>query len=414
MPPRTLRLLCCSLLTLCFIASICLFGTSAGPVYSGLTAHEWGTFTSVAGPDGQAVEWSPLTGSTDLPSFVEQFQKGGYKLGLRGTVRMETPVLYFYAPAEETVSVQVSFSKGVITEWYPHASRVGPGTALHDGTLYQGQPDGSIAWDSVTLSPSLAADFPQEASSDRYYAARATTSTPLGVHTLTGEQHEKFLFYRGVSVFPVPISATLMPAGAVCAENRGNFTFPSIILFERSGEKVGYRIGGGLPNDPGNPGILPASSKTTGQAASLALDPPELTATVDSLARDLEGILVAQGLYQNEAQAMVQTWRDSWFEEGSRLLYIVPPEFVNAVLPLTIKPAPIQTTRVFVGRLELVTPATASAVENAFAEHDRATLAKYARFLEPILKTMIENAPSSDKAKEFHDDLNLYYNSQFR
>jgi len=57
MPPRTLRLLCCSLLTLCFIASICLFGTSAGPVYSGLTAHEWGTFTSVAGPDGQAVEW---------------------------------------------------------------------------------------------------------------------------------------------------------------------------------------------------------------------------------------------------------------------------------------------------------------------------------------------------------------------
>jgi len=159
---------------------------------------------------------------------------------------------------------------------------------------------------------------------------------------------------------------------------------------------------------------LPASFKTTGLAASLALDPPELTATVDSLARDLEGILVAQGLYQNEAQAMVQTWRDSWFEEGSRLLYIVPPEFVNAVLPLTIKPAPIQTTRVFVGRLELVTPATASAVENAFAKHDRATLAKYARFLEPILKTMIENAPSSDKAKEFHDDLNLYYNSQFR
>jgi hypothetical protein len=111
---------------------------------------------------------------------------------------------------------------------------------------------------------------------------------------------------------------------------------------------------------------------------------------------------------------MVQTWRDSWFEEGSRLLYIVPPEFVNAVLPLTIKPAPIQTTRVFVGRLELVTAATASAVERAFAQRDRATLAKYARFLEPILKTMIENAASSDQAHEFHNDLNLYYNSHFR
>jgi hypothetical protein len=394
MPPRTPRFFYSALLTLSFIASICLLGMSASPVYSGLTAHEWGTFTSVAGPDGQAIQWSPLTGSTDLPSFVEQFQKSGYKLGLRGTVRMETPVLYFYAAAEETVSVKVSFSKGVITEWYPHASSVEPRTALSDGTLYYGkQPDGSITWDSVTLLPSLAADFPQEARSESYYAARNTTSTPLRVQTSAGEQHEKFLFYRGVSVFPVPISAVLTPAGQVRAESRANFTFPSVILFERRGEKVGYRIANALHT-------------------AATLDSPERTATVESLARDLEGILIAQGLYQNEAQAMVQTWRDSWFEEGSRLLYIVPSEFVDAVLPLTIKPAPMQTTRVFVGRLELVTPATASAVENAFAQHDRDTLAKYARFLEPILKTMIASTSDSDKAKEFHDDLNFYFNSR--
>ena len=397
MPPRNLRTPCCALLTFCFVTAICLFGTSAHPVYSGLIAHEWGTFTSVAGPDGQAVQWSPLTGSTDLPGFVEQFQKGGYKLGLRGTVRMETPVLYFYAPSEQTVSVKVGFSKGVITEWYPHASSVEPRTRLYDGTLYYPkQPDGSISWDSVTLSPSLAADFPQEARSDRYYAARATTSTPLRVQTSAGEQHEKFLFYRGVSVFAVPISAVITPAGQVGAENRGNYAFPSVILFERRGEKVGYRIANALQTEA-------------------TLDSPDLTASVDSLTHDLEGILVAQGLYQNEAQAMVQTWRDSWFEEGSRLLYIVPPEFVNTVLPLTIKPAPLQTTRVFVGRLELVTPATASAVENAFAQHDRATLAKYARFLEPILKTMIDTALDSNKAQEFRNDyFNRYYNSQFR
>src|SRR5467141_386909 len=396
MSPRTLRLLCCALLTLCFIASICLLATSAWPVSSGLTAHEWGTFTSVAGADGQAVEWSPLTGSTDLPGFVEQSQKGGYKLGLRGTVRMETPVLYFYAPNQETVSVKISFSKGVITEWYPHASRVEPRKPLNDLTLYHpNQPDGSITWDAVTLSPFLTADFPREVGSNRYYAARATTSTPIRVQTPSGEQYEKFLFYRGVSVFAVPISATVAADGKIRAENHGEHPIPSIILFERRGEKVGYRI-----------------VKSFQKEASL--DPPKLTDSIDSLVRDLEGILIAQGLYQNEAQAMVQTWRDSWFEEGSRLLYFVPREFVETVLPLTIKPASIQTTRVFVGRLELVTPATASAVENAFAEHDRTTLAKYARFLEPILKTMIENAPSSDKAKEFHDDLNLYYNSQVR
>ena len=122
--PRLLPLL--ALLACCFAISSQSLGKDAGSVYSGLTAHEWGTLTSIAGSDGQAVEWSPLTGSTDLPVFVEHFRDPGFKLGLRGTVRMETPVLYFYDSREETVSVQVAFANGVITEWYPQASRVEP------------------------------------------------------------------------------------------------------------------------------------------------------------------------------------------------------------------------------------------------------------------------------------------------
>jgi hypothetical protein len=110
---------------------------------------------------------------------------------------------------------------------------------------------------------------------------------------------------------------------------------------------------------------------------------------------------------------MVQTWRDSWFEEGSRLLYIVPEQFVNTVLPLTIKPAPVQTTRVFVGRLELITPATENAVEHALTAHDDATLANYARFLEPILNKMIKQATTPAKAQQLREDLNAYYNSAF-
>lgn len=394
--------------------SLAFLTTRAAPVYSGLTAHEWGTFTSVAGPDGRAVEWCPLTGSTDLPSFVEHFRSAGFKRGLRGTVRMETPVLYFYAPTEETVSVKVSFAKGVITEWYPHASRVEPNANPWDLSLYQQHVDGSIAWDAVTLAPNQTADLPSDRQENHYYAARQTTSTPLRVKTSIGDQYEKFLFYRGVSTFGAPIGGKLAAGNKVFVENRSGQPIPNAILFERRGEKVGYRIAGALRSGPGNAGILPASTEITGQAASLALDPPELTATIDSLARDLEEILIAQGLYQNEAQAMVQTWRDSWFEEGSRLLYIVPREFIDTVLPLTIKPAPLDTTRVFVGRLELVTPGTQEAVARAFAEHDQAALDKYGRFLEPILTTMINSASNAAKAAEYREDLNLYYNSPLR
>jgi hypothetical protein len=369
------------------------FGGEARPVYSSLTAHEWGTFTSIAGSDGEAVEWLPLTGSTDLPAFVEHFRNAGFKRGLRGTVRMETPVIYLYDSREETVSVKVAFSKGVITEWYPRASRVEPAENLFDGTLYQQHPDGSIAWDSVTLSPIVRAEFPLENHDNHYYAARMTSSTPLRVKTPAGEQQEKFLFYRGVSTFSVPISAKLTTAGKLLVENGSEEEIPNTILFERRGEKVGYRIGGAVQNE-------------------VILDAPELNGAINDLGRDLEGMLVTQGLYQDEARAMVETWRGSWFEEGSRLLYIVPPAFVDGVLPLSINPAPAQTVRVFVGRLEIVTPATERAVERALATHDSETLKIYGRFLEPILESIIKKESNPASVERFHQALNSYYSSE--
>ena len=38
--------------------------------------HEWGTFTSIAGKDGVALEWRPLNGPSDLPKFVHTIQEG--------------------------------------------------------------------------------------------------------------------------------------------------------------------------------------------------------------------------------------------------------------------------------------------------------------------------------------------------
>ena len=392
MPRKPLRLPFCALLACCFAISSYVLAKEARPVYSALTAHEWGTFTSIADADGQAVEWSPLTGSTVLPDFIEHFRAPGFKLGLRGTVHMETPVLYFYDSREETVSVKVSFAKGIITEWYPHASTVEPTKILFDGSLSRPHPGGSIAWDSVIVAPTARVEFPRENRDNHYYAARMTSSTPLRVKSPSGEQQEKFLFYRGVSTFSVPLSATLTTVGNVRVENRNEEAIPNTILFERHGEKAGYRIGGPVQKESD-------------------LDSPELSGSIDDLARELEGLLVAQGLYQDEAHAMVETWRGSWFEEGSRLLYIVPAAFVNEVLPLSINPAPAQTVRVFVGRLELVTPATEKAVETAFAAHDTTTLEKFGRFLEPILTTLIKKERNAARAQKFQKDLGAYYNS---
>ena len=116
------------------------------------------------------------------------------------------------------------------------------------------------------------------------------------------------------------------------------------------------------------------------------LQSPDLSGNLESLRGDLQKILVNQGLYPDEAHAMLKTWRDSGFEEGSRLIYIVPPAFVDNILPLKIYPAPSRIVRVFVGRLEIVSPATVKAVSTALATGDQSTLNKYGRFLEAILQ----------------------------
>ena len=369
------RLLVLGLLAFCFAGWLIADEQHASP---DLTVHEWGTFTALAGNDGKATQWTPFTGPIDLPGFVEHLSDANLKPGLRGTIRMETPVLYFYSPRDVTVSVRVAFSKGVITEWYPRATRVQPSGMLHNANLNKLQTDGSITWNGVAVSPNLNGEFPREVPSNRYYAARETSSAPLRVKTTAGDQQEKFLFYRGVSAAPLPLSAKQNADSELVVKNLNEDEIPAIILFERRGKRVGYRLARGLRDDA-------------------VLDPPALTGNVDSLCADLEGILLNQGLYPDEAHAMVETWRDSWFEEGSRLIYVVPRAFIDKVLPLTISPAPREITRVFVGRLEIVTPATARAVETAVASNDEVTLNKYGRFLEPILRTVRHEPPESTR-----------------
>jgi hypothetical protein len=79
---------------------------------------------------------------------------------------------------------------------------------------------------------------------------------------------------------------------------------------------------------------------------------------------------------------------------------------VDSVLPLSISPAPAQTVRVFVGRLELITPVTQRAVEQALASHDRATLAKYNRFLVPIVERIIAGEKNSSRQAQLREYLN--------
>jgi hypothetical protein len=343
------------------------------------SVHEWGTFTSIAGLDGGALGWLPLSGPDDLPCFVKRMQFGP-KWSLSGTVRMETPVLYFYSARDITVDVNVRFHHGVITEWFPQAT-VNPSMLPDRSADIRRLADhvGTAAWTRVKIRPGAAPDFLHEGSPSHYYPARETDAAPVQV----GDAVERFLFYRGVGEFAPPLNAVVEPTGRIHVRAPSRAPLGDIVAFDNRGGSIRYlarRVSGS--DTVIDPILLEKRSPT-------------------SLNQHLESVLIAHGLYPKEARAMIATWRDTWFEEGSRLFYIAPREAIDALLPLDISPRPADTARVFVGRIELMTRETLSDVKNGLLKNDQRALAKYGRFLEPFMdRVFAESSPPDSRVME--------------
>ena len=339
---------------------------------SGVIVHEWGTFTSVAGEDGHAVAWFPLDGPVDLPCFVRRSYQVSSKGAMFARVRMETPVIYFYTSEAVTLDVQVGFRQGLITEYFPPAQvtpeKVAPGEMIEPGL------ESSINWRDVRILPGAAPEFLTESSPNHYYAARATGAAPIEA----GGDRERFLFYRGVGNFDMPITATVVQGDDVIVTRVTGNAVSTMMLFENRGGRIGYRL-------------------HTGQSGPVLLSRAELNDGedgIDSVRAALRRMLEDAGLYPREASAMIETWQDSWFTEGARIFYLVPRASIDAVLPLRIDPAPARPTRVFVGRLELATDATLSDIRTAALSSDEARLRKYGRFLQPFADRLLARTDS--------------------
>ncbi|HYV96163.1 MAG TPA: hypothetical protein VE967_01765, partial [Gemmatimonadaceae bacterium] len=189
-----------------------------------------------------------------------------------------------------------------------------------------------------------------------------------------GTQAEKFLFYRGVANFDVPLTATVFGDESIRVSNRGKDAIPVVIAFTNRGGKIGYRVERNV-------------------SGSVTIPAPLLDRDVATLRQELASILAGEGLFAKEATAMVETWRDTWFEEGTRVFYVFPRATVDAVLPVTIWPKPANMARVFVGRMDVITPAMERDVAAAFKVNDATTLAKYGRVLGPIADRVLADTP---------------------
>lgn len=341
-----------------------------------LIVHEWGTFTSYSGSDGGRLEFRPLF-DDDLPGFVHDRSTAsgvGFlsKLSYRALVRMETPVTYFYTDVPRDVRVKVTFPQGLLTEFYPPVASFSP---AYNSASETSAKNSSLDWGTVHLIPEsqlrpqikderlalevqkrAAAALPPRTDYNNHYAyARQTDSALVHIHRPADQKKwfqqeqdhfEKFLFYRGIGDFKLPIRVQALGNGKALVNNSGADPIAWMMLLDSSAGAIRYATFDGVG---------------AGQQREVAL--PANPSEPEKLALDLTEALVSTGLYRREAEAMVNTWKSSWFgEEGTRLLYFVPPKLTDELLPLTIEPKPAETIRVLVGRLDLMTPEQEAAV----------------------------------------------------
>ena len=74
-----------------------------------------------------------------------------------------------------------------------------------------------------------------------------------------------------------------------------------------------------------------------------------------ALREDMKQVLVAEGLFVDEAEAMLNTWEVSYFRtEGLRLFFNLPQSWTDRVLPLTVSGVETETKRAMIGRIEMV------------------------------------------------------------
>lgn len=387
-------------------------GAASPPASDRFVVHEWGTFTSMQGSDGVALEG--LTREEEsLPHFVYSraevrdcpLRAQGWK-GLEVppdhvTRKMETPVIYFRSATPRKVRVRVDFMKGLLTQWYPVSDLLGPPEGARDAApIDVSKVERSfLQWD-VELLPRTKVDAappeaPTVAPDDPWHFAREVDANWVRTlpRTAPGREGpveaERYLFYRGLGAFPLPLDVEEAADGTFVLRNRGDVAIDEAIVLQVAGDRAQ---------------IVETNRVTPRAGVQATLRGGEWWGPAGDVSEKLQAWfrerLRKQGLEADEARAMVRTWARSWFtSEGTRVLWLVPRATTDAILPLSIDPQPDELVRVLVGRTELIPRAVerddfaaileTTARDPAVVADAMRRLERHGRFLEPHLRNLL-------------------------
>lgn len=167
---------------------------------------------------------------------------------------------------------------------------------------------------------------------------------------------EKYLFYRGVGHLDAPIVIRKEAASLTVSlrdEERFLDALPRMWIVHVSADgRLAYRS--------------IQADRQRSVTATLPVASDTASSELVALRRELKAALTAEGLYEDEADAMLATWQLSYFDsEGLRVFFVLPRAWTDAQLPLWIS-IPADITRVMLGRVELVSPHQQAALRSLY------------------------------------------------
>ena len=336
-----------------------------------LVVHEWGTFTSLQDEAGRTlggintddepvpdfchdVAWNLIARPSELPPITV---KGFSRCHPDVTMRLETPVLYFHLPPGAsiplTASVNVAFRGGLLTQFYPAAETSG----FSNADVLTEDATGALSWTNLQIG--VTAKGPE--TTERVWTAPRAVQAALV--SATNSESEQFLFYRGVGHLdcPLQVRRTADSTMLECRSQVGTALSSCLPMPVQHLWLVSIRANGACAFRALPPMALEAKSAIEKQPPSFTtpagFDPSEYsTANLDRLRWGMRAALQEDGLFPDEAEALLNTWEGSYFKSaGLRLFFMVPRAWTDWYLPLSIS-VPCEMKRAMVGRVELVTP----------------------------------------------------------
>lgn len=334
---------------------------------SKLVVHEWGTTTSMYTSFGAPqIGLNGIFVDGQLPPFVHKLdaknlrfkalRKGGdglfdSEMHYDVIMRLETPVMYFYPKGEvENFSVTAHFLGGLLNEYYPDAKTTQEKFLTDEKgsvRIKVGESRSSLTWDNIAFSKNPA---PGPATENKVWLApRNVKSRPI---KMPNGEEERYLFYRGVAALPPLFRATLKE-DKVEIEPPSIWPLPEVKeLNVRDSWILTSQEAGSAAINVGAIKLTSASKDPLATVKFPVINSKDLN--VEELKAQMKVALVAQGLFEDEAQAMLNTWKESYFDkQGKRILFILPKEWVEHYLPLEIS-VPSEVTRVYVGRIDFL------------------------------------------------------------